>query len=300
MSSLLKYNQEPAYTSTGIYPYSKDEPGNVQFQIHSLEQGIELPLWNTNAVKLSRFEIIWIKKGKGSLHVDRLIHNVSDGIIYCITPGHKRKVMLEANAEGYYISFTPEFIHLSAGYSGSAAWLEEDNFDTSFIHADVAMQDELEVIVRKMKMEFCNHFSRKTELLKGLLNIFMIYFSRKLKTDVPDTAQTRETALTRKFMSLVRKNFLTQKMVSDYAKHLCVTANYLNRTIKKGTGYTASHHIQQQVVIEAKRQALYSNISMKEIAYGLGFDNLAHFSKFFKNKSGMNFTDFKKAMLVHE
>jgi AraC family transcriptional activator of pobA len=68
----------------------------------------------------------------------------------------------------------------------------------------------------------------------------------------------------------------------------------LNRTLKKTTGYTASHHIQQQIILEAKRQAMYLSTSMKQTAYYLGFDNLAHFSKYFKQNCGMNFTDFKK------
>ena len=76
---------------------------------------------------------------------------------------------------------------------------------------------------------------------------------------------------------------------------ICVSPpNYLNRTVKKMTGLTASYHIQQQIILEAKRQAIHSNVSMKEIAYFLGFDNLAHFSKFFKNNSGMSFSTFKK------
>ena len=51
--------------------------------------------------------------------------------------------------------------------------------------------------------------------------------------------------------------------------------------------------------MEAKRQAMYSQVSMKEIAYGLGFDNLAHFSKYFKTNSGINFTDFKRQAKDH-
>ena len=66
------------------------------------------------------------------------------------------------------------------------------------------------------------------------------------------------------------------------------------RTKKKITGSTASHHIQQQIILEAKRQAMYFSTSMKQIAYNLGFDNIAHFSKFFKHNCGMNFTDFKR------
>ena len=87
-------------------------------------------------------------------------------------------------------------------------------------------------------------------------------------------------------------------MVIDYASQLYVTPNYLNRIVKKITGFTASHHIQQQIILEAKRKALYLSASMKEIAYSLGFDNLAHFSKFFKNNCGMSFTDFKKQALT--
>jgi AraC-like DNA-binding protein len=125
----------------------------------------------------------------------------------------------------------------------------------------------------------------------------MIYFSRNIKESGANTFQSREGELTRKFMNLLKSKFIQQKMVSDYAGQLCVTPNYLNRTVKKTTGFPASHHIQQQIILEAKRKAIYSTESMKEIAYELGFDNMAHFSKFFKNNCGMNFTNFKKQAL---
>jgi AraC-like DNA-binding protein len=60
------------------------------------------------------------------------------------------------------------------------------------------------------------------------------------------------------------------------------------------SGFTASYHIQQRIVLEAKRRAIFNGDSMKQIAYCLGFCDPAHFSKYFKNSSGTNFTDFKK------
>jgi AraC-like DNA-binding protein len=83
-------------------------------------------------------------------------------------------------------------------------------------------------------------------------------------------------------------------MVADYAAGFAVTPNYLNEIIKKSSGIPASEHIKQRVVLEAKRLAAYSDASMKEIAYSLGFDDVAHFSKYFKNVTGINFSDFKK------
>lgn len=100
----------------------------------------------------------------------------------------------------------------------------------------------------------------------------------------------------RKFLSLLEKNYTQKRMVTDYAEELVVTPSYLNEVVKKISGFPASHHIQQRIVLEAKRQAAFSNVTMKEIAYNLGFDDTAHFSKFFKNASGMSFTDFKKSL----
>jgi AraC-like DNA-binding protein len=68
--------------------------------------------------------------------------------------------------------------------------------------------------------------------------------------------------------------------------------------IKKNTGVSAGHLIRQRVVLEAKRLARYSGAGMKEIAYDLGFNDSAHFSRFFKSIAGTNFSDFKKEGIV--
>ena len=85
-------------------------------------------------------------------------------------------------------------------------------------------------------------------------------------------------------------------MVSDYAGELFISPSYLNEIVKRISGFTASHHIQQRIVLEAKRLAIYSGSSMKEIAYLLGFEDIAYFSKYFKTFSGTNFRDFKRSL----
>jgi AraC-like DNA-binding protein len=301
MNAMFNYNQLPS-----ILNHHGEINGNgcfekkSHFEIHTFEwMETQSKSWNNDQKdKAKQFELLWIKKGEGILHVENYQYRFSDNTIYCIAPGHHRNFIAHTNVDGYYISFAPEFIKLSQGYLNNHQWLEQyDNyFNITAIPVDKEMQYELEEIANKMKREYTNYFNRRIDLLKGLLNIFMIYFSRNLKENVPGNLPTREGELVRKFMVLLKKNFITQKMVSEYANHLCVTPNYLNRTVKKATGFTASYHIQQQIVIEAKRRAIHSSVSMKEIAYSLGFDNLAHFSKFFKSNSGVNFTDYKKGI----
>jgi AraC-like DNA-binding protein len=47
---------------------------------------------------------------------------------------------------------------------------------------------------------------------------------------------------------------------------------------------------------EARRQAIYTNKSMKEIAYDLGFEEYTHFSKFFKKMEGVPFSIYRKTL----
>jgi AraC family transcriptional activator of pobA len=273
---------------------------NNRFEIHTIEwMQSQQYVCNSVAEKINNFELLWLKNGKGSLQVDGQDHILTNSSMHCIFPGNIRKVNVEPGAEGYYISFTIEFLKLSEGYSNSSAWLEQYDSYTNVASTMIAkeMQVEFELIADKMKWEYTNVFNRRLELLKGLLNILMIYFSRNLNNAPKDITPNRENDLVNKFVGLMKKNFLSKKLVNDYAGLLCVTPNYLNRTVKKITGFTASHHIQQQIIIEAKRQAMYTTVSMKQIAYSLGFDNLAHFSKFFKNNCGSSFTEFKRQSL---
>jgi AraC-like DNA-binding protein len=95
------------------------------------------------------------------------------------------------------------------------------------------------------------------------------------------------------FKDLLEKHFIDWKKVGDYATELNLSSDYLNNVVKATIGKTAKELIQQRTVLEAKRLGLHTNLSTKEIAYQIGFDDPSHFSKFFKNVEGASFTDFR-------
>lgn len=283
MNSLIA---RPVTTSLFINDNSR------HFEVQCIESMSALFASTAAAEKSGHFEILLIQKGVGVLQLDGKDHLLTENNTWCIFPGHYRKLHFSPGAVGYYFSFAIEFLKLSEGYSNSAAWLEQyNNVASNIIYKETL--PELEAIARQMQWEYNNYFDKRRELLKGLLNIFLLYFSRDLNKSFVHDTPNREKELVSKFIGLLKKNFYTRKFVNDYASLLSVTPNYLNRTVKKITGHPTSYHIQQQIVLEAKRQAIYSSESMKQIAYSLGFDNPAHFSKFFKNNCGVNFTEFK-------
>jgi AraC-like DNA-binding protein len=81
--------------------------------------------------------------------------------------------------------------------------------------------------------------------------------------------------------------------VRTYADLLNITPAKLNRVCARFTGKNASEFILERVILEAKRHLVFTNMSSKEIAYGLGYDDPSYFSRFFRKKTGYTPTRFR-------
>lgn len=86
---------------------------------------------------------------------------------------------------------------------------------------------------------------------------------------------------------LVETDFRRTRRLADYARALGLTADRLNDHCKRVAGVTAGHLVRQRVVTEAKRQLMFTDQSISEIAYDLGFNDPTHFTRFFRRYTGL-------------
>lgn len=91
----------------------------------------------------------------------------------------------------------------------------------------------------------------------------------------------RSIELTKRFKQLVRKHYRELKKPSDYAGLMRFSISYLNDTIKSVTGFTATYFIQQEMLREGQRLLCYTDLSIKEIAAYLGYDDHKYFNRIF-------------------
>jgi AraC-like DNA-binding protein len=216
--------------------------------------------------------------------------------VYYVKPGQALLLDVTENVKGHVISFAREFVELyeTKGSELFNTQLFHPSASTPVIHIRNDVAYFMASIANEMMQEYRSYLDLRVEILKGFLKIFIIYLSRQAQTADATTVWSRKADLVNLFFTHLEKHFAAKKMVKEYAEMLTVSPNYLNDTVKEISGYTASHHIQQRIVLEAKRKAVFEGYSMKEAAYDLGFFDPSHFSKYFKNCSGINFTDFKK------
>lgn len=124
--------------------------------------------------------------------------------------------------------------------------------------------------------------------------MFLIYCNN---TAALDTYQLDEdnpsVCILRDFNSLVAAQYARWHKVSDYADEIRISPKRLSQTIKSLTGKPAKAVIQDRLLLEAKRLLLHTELSVKEIAYQLGFEEPLHFSSFFKKKAGVSLSAFR-------
>ena len=85
---------------------------------------------------------------------------------------------------------------------------------------------------------------------------------------------------------LVEEHFRQERQLSFYAGKLAMTPDRLNDHVKRAAGVTAGHLIRQRVLTEAKRQLVFTNQPIHEIAYDLTFADPSHFTRFFRKQTG--------------
>jgi len=241
------------------------------------------------------YQIIFIKSGTAFCKIDMELYDLSEKHIGYIYPAQIYQIAPGKEIDGLILSFTREFFHLTVEsfLLGNQANLIKEKSSAQFL-VDGYIKEDIHEIVVRIEKEFTSARPFKYEVLKGLLKILLIYFSRNSNGTMISPSPNKNNKTIKKFFLLLEEKYNTKRMAKDYADKLAVTTNFLNDLLKKTTGSTTRYHIHQRILTEAKRLAVYSNIPMKEIAYKLGFEDLAHFSKFFKKASGESFKDFKK------
>ena len=121
-----------------------------------------------------------------------------------------------------------------------------------------------------------------------VFNLIHQTYSELCTTDAQTVfAQDRKSEIYQEYNDLVLAHYHEWHHVSAYAEALHITVPHLCSTIKQASGRTAGDIIVDAILMDAKAQLKISTLPIKEIANGLGFENVALFNRFFKSHVGV-------------
>lgn len=132
-----------------------------------------------------------------------------------------------------------------------------------------------------------------TEIILAYLNSLLAELnSAYFKNQEPANVLNANLSKFIEFKLVVETHLMEQPSIHTIAEKLALTTNSLYRIVKEYSGVSPKNFFTGRLMVEAQRKLHYSNLSVKELAYELGFNDPDYFSKLFKKCTGKSVTEF--------
>jgi len=283
----------PVYNIEQLAAFSTEK---TSIGVKRLEQGFRNKQNIRSSHRHSFYQIIWVTQGHGTHLIDFNSYPIEPSTLYFLSPGQVHEWKLTEDAFGYIIAFTNELF--SSSLQDKSLLSELPYFYIVNTQPLLWVGDEQAAvfnnIIQRIESEYQASLVDREAMLSAYLRILLIEAKRIYCPTQTTYIVASSVLITKQFLLLLEENFLTQTFVSEYAKLLGITANYLNETVKRTTGKTAGELIRARLLLEAKRLLIHSELSISEIAHDLNFEDPSYFGRFFKRYAHCSPSDFRQ------
>lgn len=284
----MSINQEQKYVPIiGIHEFREGQTAGrkelVYNELHG-EKHIEKPH------KHDFFIIILFDRAKGTHSIDFQDYIINNKQIHVLFPDQVHKWYIEPNSTGYQLMIDKIFFERFAPYF-------RFSFTNYINHPVIALTENVFKLLKyefeAIKDELQSDHSLQ-DIISARAAVIAAIVSKTAEDLFTNAKVFQSNPRLAKFHLLIDQFFKEEKSVTFYAEKLNISANYLNILCKKNLKVSATQLIQQRVLLEAKRMLQSTDLSIKEIAFELGFVDHAYFSNFFKGQTKYTPTEFRE------
>jgi len=250
-------------------------------------------------VKQNYHNMIWIQKEVSTFQIDKKDYDYDIDSIFFVNKKYKWKMTMEDDSisKGYIIKLTDEVLNLP---SFSKLFITQvnmfNNESIPVIQFSPGIAVRIEAILEMIDELMGSHLDNKEEGILSLLNAFFIYCDGQCNIkSVLSNNRNQKTKIVYDYKKLINDKVTTWSEVKEYANYLCLSEKYLNECVKEVLSVNAKQLIIEQLLMKSRRALKFSDSSIKEISYSLGFSSPDYFSNFFKKHVGLTPTTFRNS-----
>jgi AraC family transcriptional activator of pobA len=228
-------------------------------------------------------------------YADKVIDIEKNALLFATPKVPYNYYPLDENQSGFFCIFTEDFLVKSK----TGLVLDELPIfkPGGYPVFDISTKEvrTIAAIFQKMFDEMSSNYTYKYDLIRNYL-LELVHFGQKLQPSTSLYADHNGSSrIASLFIELLERQFpiesqqqkLSLRTAKDYADRLSVHVNHLNKVLKETTSKTTTEIIATRLIQEAKILLKQSNWNISEIAYCLGFEEVAHFSNFFKKQTSL-------------
>ncbi|RFS22797.1 helix-turn-helix domain-containing protein [Chitinophaga silvatica] len=270
----------------GMQEFAEPWTADHGIQYHELKGAREI----AKAHKHDFFIFLLFETGSGTHTIDFIEYKIGAQQVHLVFPGQVHKWRFGAKTHAHQLmisrslfeSFSSAFRFSLNQYANNPVINPGKAFFSQLLYETLAIRKEAE------------QKNIVWELIRARNEVIALIVSKAAEKKFTHLNTYHTNPFLNKFISLIDQHFKEEHAVSFYAKQLNITPNYLNILCRKNLHVSATYLIQNRAILEAKRLLQVSELSVKEIAFELGFYDHAYFSKFFKSQTGSTPTEFRQ------
>lgn len=236
-----------------------------------------------------------VEEGSGYLDIDFQRIIIKQRELYAVAPGQLHGNIYARCCKGWVVLVAQEFIKKQyREIIDRNMFRVRPHAVTDFEFSN--LKDVLSLLERNIQS--FNKISN-APLIQNITETFVMLASEALGStyESDSNIDSSKYHLALKFKELIREHYRIEKSVQFYAEKLCITSGYLNEVLKAVTGRSTTYWLQNEILLEAKRLLVATNMSVNEISYNIGYENYSYFNRMFHSKVGMTPMQFRRAYL---
>ena len=247
-----------------------------------------------NESKQSELSLIWFKTDNNKINIDTVDYIFNKNEIVSLTEFHTIRVedLVGATLLKWNRSFYCVVDHDSE--VGCKGILYYGASTVTIIHLDEKDIDILTTLFKMLNIEMESRDNLQLEMLQMMLKRLLILCTRIYKDqNIGSKLRTQSIDTIREYNYLVEQHFRTKHTVKEYADLLFKSPKTLSNQFKKYGDITPQQFIQNRIMLEARRSLTYTDKSVSEIGFELGFSDIQAFSRFLSKPEGGSPQNFR-------
>ncbi|MFK5977409.1 MAG: helix-turn-helix domain-containing protein [Rhizobiaceae bacterium] len=274
------HNQIPNYNLYG-------EIGDLPDVIHceAISTRSILHDWNIVPHRHNRlYQFFLVRSGGGEYYVDGRKGELRPPQILNIPPRVVHGFTFKTGTQGWVITIPLEVLDHSIGDN------LRPHLDRPF---EIDPTSGLAALFDDIAREHASLRFGRADILQSLIALIVGKLVRK-KVEIGQSTNVEVgSPLIRKFEFLLEQHFCDHWTATEYAGALAVSPTHLTRLANKHTGMPISKIIEGRLIQEARRNLVYTSLTIAEIAYRIGYKDPAYFTRVFTRATGVTPTAFR-------
>lgn len=247
----------------------------------------------------SFYELVYIENGVAMHTWDESTTVLTSGDIFIISPGQAHSYIGAENTKLYNCLFLPEAlednISLYSKLPGIADILNGGiKSSMAKVSVDLSQRNQISYILSSMQKEFESKQIGWELNVKAMFSQLLVFYSRMYENRKKPSSNTVYMKYVYNSLTFIHDNFNKDIMVKNAADHVGISSDYLTRHFKMILGVTPIEYLKTYRVAKASEFLKTTDKSVSEISRETGFSDISHFSRQFKQVTGLTPSQFRK------